>query len=380
MLMTAAFAVGCSDDSAEKTTTPSGNDSIAERMQQFQDSSYAIQVINNLYELKTEVPSADSAYAFKYGILLDETSQNTYYIACKNPVEALDFFKFYCSNQNEDIALDDTAATNLKDRECTFGQFGKTTLHFSDGNPVYASITVSMTQVGKTNTLLFVPQAYIDNNNGDVPYYNSPYEVGTIVKDEVNAQWLCVTASQPGVAGLLVRMSQDGYRVASVSDYEKTVYYRKHTTAEFAGNDAWNALVYGAKYMNLDESFTEILNKTHEVNMDEFIPVVKYLRNTPQPGWYTVQQTGEAYNIDTHWWYYWSPWSLQRLYTIQIPFVRLEDGKSFYVGVSSSCKEFRNCDGRIGTETLKTGSQLYQMKFYADTIPGVSRVWPLNYH
>lgn len=385
-LAVAAFATACSDDD-----TPNGNnsgnqgdaDSLA-KVQQFLDSASADAVVRNLYNIVDTTSASDSTYVPKYGVRLKETAGNTYYIACKNAVDALNFFKFNCSNETEEIIMGDTATTDLKDRECTFGQWGKTTLSFGEGNPVVATITVDMTAVGEMHTFCFVPQAYIDDNNSQKPYYTSAYEIGTIVQDANFAQWLCVKEASPGSAGLLVRMMDDGYRVNQITDKVKTVCYRVSNSFAFASREAWQALIYGANYMQYDDAYDAIINKKHGVNMDGLIPLLKNLRNVLQPGWSTVQQVGNAYGIEMKgWWWYWaslSDWGMARLYEIQLPFVRLEDGKNPYIGVSSTCRDFNTCGNRIGNTTLKTGPQLYQQEFWQDELTDSKKLWPTDYH
>ncbi len=118
--------------------------------------------------------------------------------------------------------------------------------------------------------------------------------------------------------------------------------------------------------------------------MDGLIPILKNLLNESQPGWSTVQQVGNVYGIQKkgHWWLWMSVWNSgwYPLYEIQLPFVRFENGKSPYVGVSFSCKEFNTCGNRIGNSTLKTGPQLFQQEFWADELPGSKRLWPTDYH
>ncbi len=385
-LAVAAFATACSDDD-----TPNGNnsgnqgdaDSLA-KVQQFLDSASADAVVRNLYNIVDTTSASDSTYVPKYGVRLKETAGNTYYIACKNAVDALNFFKFNCSNETEEIIMGDTATTDLKDRECTFGQWGKTTLSFGEGNPVVATITVDMTAVGELHTFCFVPQAYIDDNNSQKPYYNSAYEIGDIVQDANFTQWLCVKAASPGSAGLLVCMKDDGYRISQISDEVKTVSYRVGNYAALASREAWLSLIYGVSYMQYDDAYDVIINKKHGVNMDGLIPILKNLLNESQPGWSTVQQVGNVYGIQKkgHWWLWMSVWNSgwYPLYEIQLPFVRFENGKSPYVGVSFSCKEFNTCGNRIGNSTLKTGPQLFQQEFWADELPGSKRLWPTDYH
>ena len=384
-LAVTAFATACSDNSTENNSgqAPDGVDTLVQR-QQFLDSAAADNVVRNLYDVTTVAPSTDSTYVLKYGEHLKESGENTYYVACRNAVDALNFFKFNCSNQSEDISLSDTLATNLQDCECDFGKWGKTSLHFGDKNPIYATITINMTAVGQMHTICFVPQAYIDDNNSDKPAFRSPYEMGNVVQDESGVQWLCVKPTTAGSNGLLVRMVQSGYRVSNIHDEAKTVYYREPQTEQLADRVAWQALLYGANYMDFDDAYNAILQKQNGIKMDDLLPVIKYLKGISQPGWLTVQQVGKAYGIQKrgHWWLWMSVWNCgwYPLYEIQLPFVRLENGKNIYIGTSSSCKEFNTCDGRISNTTLQTGPQLVQREFYTDELPNSKVLWPIDYH
>ena len=98
-LAVTAFATACTDDSTENNSgqAPDGVDTLVQR-QQFLDSAAADNVVRNLYDVTTVAPSTDSTYVLKYGEHLKESGENTYYVACRNAVDALNFFKFNCSN------------------------------------------------------------------------------------------------------------------------------------------------------------------------------------------------------------------------------------------------------------------------------------------
>ncbi len=382
-LAAAVFVAGCSDDDAAETTPAQpGTDTLA-YMQQLQDSAYAAEVVNNIYNITVDAPTGDTVYTVKHGVCLSDASPNNYYVACKSAAEALDFYKIFCSNQVEEIAVGGETADKLTDRESKFGKNGSTAIRFGDGNPAYATIEISMSSVGQTHQIYFVPQAYIDANNSEHQYFSSPYSIGDIVRDENNEQWLCVKMSGISDNGILVRMCSDGYKVASITDEVKTVYYRESSTRTLASKMAWEALLKGINYMNLSLAADVIIGKTYGVDMGEFATALKCLKGmSDTSGWLSVQQMGSPSGIRKcgHWWLWMSVWNCGwfPLYQIQLPFVRFESGKSVYVGSSFSCKEFNTCGGRIGDSTLKSGLQLVQREFYDEEITGSKVLWPLK--
>lgn len=277
-VMTAVIGLtaSCSDED-EMLDTPAVVDE-SEEERNFRDSMSAEGVISQMYDVQE-----NGTYTFKRGLCINPSEPNKYYYACSGAQEAALFYNTYCTNEPLKVVYKDVndslpaGKSDVVDRESTFGSYGRTSLTIGDGNPVYATIELSINAIGDTHELIFVPESYMPFNS-DYAAFQSPYTVGDIYRDNKGNQWLCVVESGLASDGYFVRLAEETYREDGVYPYWNCVmiddhYKRVWYAVEKGGNtiatkEVWTAFFKMMEYSQGRNAWNAMKNKTNGVSMN----------------------------------------------------------------------------------------------------------------
>ncbi|RRD93238.1 hypothetical protein EII33_01160 [Bacteroides heparinolyticus] len=367
------FTTNCSDDNNVQTTVDETEDEI-----NFRDSLSALSVATQMYEgQEGEKPP----HKFVYGRCINPSEPNKYYIASNSADEAALFYNTHCTNESLVVTYSnagDSLVSDIKatDRKSDFGSYGYTSLSIGDGNPVYATIEVSLKEVGDTHQLIFVPESYFPDNS-DYAAFQSPYLLGDIYKDLSGDQWLCVRQSQPGEDGYFVRLT-DGdekyWERRAVWDYYKhpAIYYAVAKTGyTIAEKSAWEAFCSMISYGQGRNALTAMKNKTNDVSMDATRDLMRTLageisaNRVFQVGQATI--TGRKYHAAC----------ARRLHKVWIRFIRIKD-TSYLIRESYSWHELDTQGGNLGATSLKQGQEMLQLSFRNEKLSRMTKLFPIQ--
>ena len=371
MLAIIGFATNCSDNNVNNVQSEVDE---TEEENDFRDSLAAISVVMQMYDgQEGEKPS----YRFAWGRCINLSEPNKYYIKCGSADEAALFYNTYCTDEPVEVSyenVNDSLVSDIKtiDRKADFGSYGYTSLHIGNGNPVYATIELALSEVGDTHQLIFVPENYMPDN-ADYAAFQSPYSLGDIYKDSSGNQWLCAKQSQPGENGYFVRLA-DGdneyWERRRASDHYKDAWFAVAKSGyTIAEKTAWEAFCNMIRYGQGRNAMMAMKQHTNGVSMDETCELMRTLAGEISAD--RVFQVGKASTSskDYHW------MCARFLYKVWIPFIHIKN-TTYWISESDSWHEFDTKGDNIQSNSLQRGKEMLQLSFGDNKLSGMTKLFP----
>lgn len=385
-IMTAVIGLtaNCSDDD-EMLDTPAVVDE-SEDERNFRDSISAEGVISQMYDVQE-----NGNYTFKRGLCINPSEPNKYYYACSDAQEAALFYNTYCTNEPLEVAYENvgdsllTVKFDVVDRESTFGSYGRTSLTIGNGNPVYATIELSISAIGDTHELIFVPESYMPFNS-DYAAFQSPYTVGDIYRDNEGNQWLCVVESGLVYDGYFARLAEETYRengvypywnCVMIEDHYKRVWYAVEKGENtIATKEVWAAFCKMLEYSQGQNALTAMKQHTNGVSMDATCELMKTINRENEDT--HMLQVGCITRSNKN--YHWK--CVRWIYKVWIPFIRITKGNSEF-GESYSWHGFDTEGGKIYGDSFrflkeKKARVMLQLPFRKDKLKGMTKLFPVQ--
>lgn len=373
MLVFIGMTANCSSDN-EMPDTPVEMDEEAEE-RNFQDSMSAQGVINQMYDLLE-----NKTYMLNRGRNINPSEPNRFYYVCNDAKEAALFYNDYCTDEPLQVVYENVgdslvAKFDVVDRKSNFGNYGYTSLSIGEGNPIFATIELSLNSVGDTHELIFVPESFMPFNS-DYSAFKSPYTLGDIYKDKEDNQWLCVRQSQPSADGYLVRLADgDGvnWERKFIKDHYKTVWYAEAKPGNtIAGRDAWEGFISVLKWSQGQNALTAMKEGTGGVSMENTRDLMQSINNENE-NW-RIFQVGDVRKTgpDTHW-----GKCTRELYKIWVPYIVIHGKHGYCIGEAYAWHELENKN--LKEESLKVGKELLQLSFYDKGLSNlVKKIYPVQ--
>ena len=349
LFLMGGICASCSDDDVNGSGSGDDEEEL-EVDQNYSDSISAQIIIENLYDLE------GVSYQFNRGERINAAEPNRYYMACSSTKEAALFYNAFCTNDSKPVTFQmegDSLVSyiDIENRRTEFGDYGYTSLALGDGSSEYATIEVSLSDIGETHQLVFVPETFLPQNSSSSDF-KSPCSLGDVYLDEKGYYWLCVKESSFNESGYLVSIApiESGYwELKTKTDLFKwTVYH-----AEGVYNQtAWTIFLESLQNTNVRNGVQIIVSKggSHNLLMGTILDVV--LGNNSSN---LVFQCGEVR---------WNPGAViltsdapaAQYYRLFIPYIFISPGTYNIVTVESDLK-FNNYNGMVNEKSLN-GPQL----------------------